>query len=296
MDLSERFGGASTRVISLLRELPADSIALAALFNSPVAQEAQKTGRRLHILATGKSDPRILLHLIRVVRERGYQILDTQNIQSKFWASVAVLLTRTALISTLNSWCATEHAGNSWKGNLYLWLEFLTNWNLTRTIVVSRKIHSALLKRGFDPHRVDLIYNAVSLDSQSVPDMRNELLHEYGIPSDAVICLAAGRLVPVKGYTYLVEAIARLKESLIYCFIIGNGELKDTLESQIRNVGLEAKIRLLGFAPHEQTLALIKACDIFVMPPLHEGTPVALLEAAALARPIILDVCCLLRR
>jgi glycosyltransferase involved in cell wall biosynthesis len=287
VDLSERFGGASTRVISLLRELPTDSIALAALFNSPVMQEAQKTGRQLHILATRKSDPRILLRLIRVVREGGYQILDTQNIQSKFWASLAALLTNTTLVSTLNSWYPGEHGRSSLKGNLYLRLEFLTNWKLARMIVVSREIYSALMKKGFTPSRVDMIPNAVALDSSSVPDMRNELLRQYGLSHDAKICLAAGRLVWVKGHVHLIEAFTTLKELPIYCFIVGDGELKEGLETKIHAANLTNNVKLLGYASHERTLALIKACDIFIMPSHYEGTPVALLEAAALARPII---------
>ena len=287
VDFSEQFGGASTRVISLLRGLPADSVALAALFESPVAQEARKTGRRVHILATRKSDPRILPRLIRLVREGGYQILDTQNIQSKFWASLAVLLTKTTLVSTLNSWYVGEHGKSSFRGNLYHWLEFLTNWRLARMIVVSGEIYSALMKIGFDPSLVDMIPNAVALDPASVSEVRNELLQQYGLSPNAVICLAAGRLVWVKGHAQLIDAFAALKETPVYCFIVGDGELKEALETQIHAASLENNVRLLGYAPHERTLALIKACDIFIMPSHYEGTPVALLEAAALARPII---------
>jgi glycosyltransferase involved in cell wall biosynthesis len=222
-----------------------------------------------------------------VVREGGYQILDTQNIQSKFWASLAALLTKTTLVSTLNSWYPGEHGRSSLKGNLYLWLEFLTNRKLARMIVVSREIYSALMKKGFAPSRVDMIPNAVALNSASVPDMRNELLRQYGLSPDATICLAAGRLVWVKGHAHLIDAFTTLKELPIYCFIVGDGELKEGLETKIQAANLTNNVKLLGYASHERTLALIKACDIFIMPSHYEGTPVALLEAAALARPII---------
>lgn len=287
VDLSERFGGASTRVVSLMRGLPKDAVALSALDGSPVAQEALMAGCRVHILGKRKSDPRILSRLIRVVQQGGYQILDSQNIQSKFWASLATLLTGTILVSTLNSWYANEHGRTSLKGKLYVGLEFLTNWKLARTIVVSREIYLALTNRGFDPFRVDMIPNAVALNPASVPNVRIELLQEHSLPSNAVVCLAAGRLVWAKGHAQLVEAFTFLKDLPIYCFIVGDGELKGPLEKQICDSGLENKVKLLGYAPHDRTLALIKACDVFIMPSHYEGTPIALLEAATLARPII---------
>lgn len=287
VDLSERFGGASARVISLLRGLPAGSVALAALQDSPVAREAQKAGCAVHILARRKSDVRILPRLIRVVRQGGFAILDTQNIQSKVWGSLAAALTGRIVVSTLNSWYAGEHGRSSFKGRVYQQLEFLTKWRLARTIVVSREIHAALLEHGYEPTRVDMIYNAVAVEPEAVADVRGELQREYSLPTEVAICLAAGRLVWVKGHSVLVEAFASLKAWPIYCFIVGDGELQETLEDQIQRLGLQEKVKLLGYAPHERTLALMKACDIFVMPSHYEGTPVALLEAAALARPIL---------
>lgn len=116
VDLSHQFGGSSTRVLGLLSALPPGQAGLAAIQGSPVFEQAKRMGLIAHPVGKGKTDWRILPNLVRLVREQGYQVLDTQNIQSKFWGSLAALWSGAALVSTLNSWYDFEHGGN-WKGN-----------------------------------------------------------------------------------------------------------------------------------------------------------------------------------
>jgi glycosyltransferase involved in cell wall biosynthesis len=73
----------------------------------------------------------------------------------------------------------------------------------------------------------------------------------------------------------------------LYCLIVGEGECKEELSAQIREAGLEARVRLLGYYAREDAMSILKSSDIFVMPSRYEGTPIALLEAAALACPIL---------
>lgn len=289
VDLSERFGGASSRVISQLRGFPHGTAALAALEGSPVAEGVKRNGGVVHIIGKRKTDPFILQNLVNLIRTEGYTVLDTQNVQSKFWAHLAAVRTGLPIVSTLNSWYANEHGSASLKGRVYGGLEFLTNRHLARYIAVSKDLHTSLVNTGVDPARIDLIYNAVSIDADTLPNMRPELNAQYNLPPNARTYLAAGRLVWVKGHTHMVSAFAKAKAAgmNLYGFIVGDGELREPLENQIREAGLEDRVFLLGYADHDRTLALIKSCDAFLMPSLYEGTPVAILEAMALSRPII---------
>jgi glycosyltransferase involved in cell wall biosynthesis len=287
VDLSERFGGASSRVISQLRGFPPGTAALAALEGSPVAEGVKQNGGVVHIVGRRKTDPFILKCLVSLIRTEGYTVLDTQNVQSKFWAHLAAGVTGLPIVSTLNSWYANEHGASSLKGRLYSGMEFLTNRHLARYIAVSKDIHASLVNTGVDPARIDLIYNAVSIDADALPDLRPELISQYKLPPNAHIHLAAGRLVWVKGHNHMISAFAKAKDMNLYGFIVGDGELREPLENQIREAGLEDRVFLLGYADHARTLALIKSCDVFLMPSLYEGTPVAILEAMALSRPII---------
>ena len=95
--------------------------------------------------------------------------------------------------------------------------------------------------------------------------------------------------MPQKGFDILIEAFAQIAAQVpdLYCLIIGDGEDREKLSTQIRAAGLEKRIRLLGYQDRPKAMSVLKSSDIFVMPSRYEGTPIALLEAAALGRPIL---------
>jgi len=127
------FGGANTRVLNLMRKLPREHVALAALQNSPVAIEAERAGLRVFIVGKNKTSWTIIPRLVSVIRSEKIQLVDTQNPQSKFWGSISARLTGVALVSTLNSWYANEHSAGSLRGIFYTLLELGTNFALDRS-------------------------------------------------------------------------------------------------------------------------------------------------------------------
>jgi glycosyltransferase involved in cell wall biosynthesis len=216
-------------------------------------------------------------------------VLDSQNIQSKFWANLAAILTRTALVSTLNSWYAHEHSTTWLKGRLYTSLELSTNQSLDLYITVSEKDRQMLLGSGIPEEAIELIYNTIDLDVSAVPGDPAWLKNEFNLPAPAMVCTGIGRLVPQKGFDILIEAFSKIASQIpdLYCLIIGEGDDKQKLSAQIRVAGLEDRFRLIGYFEREKAMSILKSSDIFVMPSRYEGTPIALLEAAALARPIL---------
>jgi glycosyltransferase involved in cell wall biosynthesis len=289
IDLSRNFGGANTRVLSLMQKMDHDRIALAALENSPVAIEAERAGLRVFVVGKNKGDLQILPRLISVIRQGGFQVLDAQNPQAKFWGSIVAKLTRAALVSTLNSWYGSEHGEKSLKGRLYTMLELGTNFALDRYVVVSRSIYEALIRHGINSDKIDLIHNAVEIQRSQNAKSSRDLIHALDLPPDAIILVAAGRLTWAKGYEDLISALKLVieEDQRVYCLVAGEGELRQKLETQIESVGLTKHIILLGHLPRMEVLSLMEAGDIFVMPSRSEGTPIALLEAAALKKPIL---------
>jgi len=289
VDLSNHYGGASSRVLSLMARAKPGTIALAGLESGAITKQARQLGLPVHALANHKADPRLFPRLVKLIRKEGYNILDTQNIQSKFWANLAALMTGTSLVSTLNSWYANEHGKTSFKGRIYTSLELLSNQSLDLYITVSEKDRQSLLKAGLPEEKIELIYNAVDINFSELRGDAEWLRQKFDLPPDSVVCTAVGRLVPVKGYDVLVSALQSLasKAPQLFCLIVGEGESKEELSAQIRGMDLEGRIRLLGYYDREKAMSILKASDIFVMPSRYEGTPIALLEAAALARPIL---------
>ena len=289
IDLSKRYGGSSTRVLSLLNKMDGVDIALAGLKSSPVVQAAMKLCIPVYVLGRKKYDPRILFNLVSLIRDKDFQVVDTHNIQSKIWGSIAASITGSALVSTIHSWYAHEHGKRSVRGFLYTAIELSTNRHLKYYITVSKKDQEMLLKSGISPDKINLIYNAVTFDPVSIPNCKDELKNKYEFPKNSIICTAVGRLVPVKGFDILVKAISKIanEQKKIHCLIVGDGELSAELKRLIQNLGMENRIKLTGYCERNNVLSILRASDIFIMSSLYEGTPIALLEAGLLGMSII---------
>jgi glycosyltransferase involved in cell wall biosynthesis len=289
LDLSKHYGGSNSRILSLMTRSKPGTIGLGGLKDGVITQQARQMGLKVHAVSAHKADPRLLFRLMQVIRQEGYNLLDSQNIQSKFWANLAALFTGTALVSTLNSWYAHEHSTTRLKGRFYTSLELMTNQALDLYITVSEKDRQMLLHSGIPESAIELIYNTIDLDVSAIPGDGGGLKKQFALPPDSIVCVGIGRLVPQKGFDILIEAFAQIASRVpeLHCLILGTGEDREKLAEQIRAAGLDARVRLLGYQDRARAMSILKSGDIFVMPSRYEGTPVALLEAAALARPIL---------
>jgi glycosyltransferase involved in cell wall biosynthesis len=108
-----------------------------------------------------------------------------------------------------------------------------------------------------------------------------------GLPSDALVVGSVGRLVWQKGHVHLLEAAARLGDSLpgVRYLIVGAGEEERRLRAQAQQHGLGDRVVFAGY--RHDVPAVMAAMDVFVLPSRRENMPQALLEAMAMGRAII---------
>jgi glycosyltransferase involved in cell wall biosynthesis len=113
------------------------------------------------------------------------------------------------------------------------------------------------------------------------------LRHELDLGPDDRLMVAVGNLYPVKGHVHAIDALARLKSRhpSLHLAISGRGELESALLARAREHGLERRVHLLGL--RSDVPAVLAAADLFVLPSLSEGLPLALLEAMFAGCPIV---------
>jgi glycosyltransferase involved in cell wall biosynthesis len=289
LDLSIRYGGGSARALGLLEGFDG-AAELACLAGSPVQRMARSTGRSIHVVARRKSDPRIPLRLRRLIETTPFQVVDTQNPQSKLHATVACTGTRVALVSTLNSWYPLEHEGRL-KGRLYGAIERFTKARTDAFVAVAPEILSSIAAAGIDPTKTVLVPNAVAADDGSIAHdvARRALQDRFGFPAESPIVCTVGRLVEAKGLDVLLDAVATIVPAhpAVRLLVVGSGHLRDELETRVDAIGLRDRVRFAGFLDQADTATVVAGSDVFVMASRTEGLPIALLEAAAAARPII---------
>ena len=149
---------------------------------------------------------------------------------------------------------------------------------------------SAYLKKiicnwGVNPEKITVIYNGFEFNGLSVG--KSVLRHKLGITGTVII--SAGRLVPWKGFSALIDALAEVKKEIpdASLLIAGIGPLKDKLEKQAKDRCLNESVIFLGKVPQISLFEFVKAADIFVLNTDYEGFSHQLLETMALGTPII---------
>jgi glycosyltransferase involved in cell wall biosynthesis len=153
-----------------------------------------------------------------------------------------------------------------------------------RTLAVSSPLADDLRRDLIAPaSRISMIANGVRSSRRERPTLRAELR----LRADDRLLVSIGNLYPVKGHEYLLEAIARLNDrhATVHLAIAGRGLLADTLAAHARDLGIGDRVHLLGL--RSDVSAVLAAADIFVLPSLSEGLPLALLEAMFAGCPIV---------
>lgn len=117
----------------------------------------------------------------------------------------------------------------------------------------------------------------------------------YRIPGQPVRLATVGRLVEKKGIEYAIRAVAQQIErfpELTY-FIIGDGPLKQSFESLIRDLKAESHIHLLGWKDESEIIEILDSCHLFIAPSVtasdgNQDAPINVLkEAMAMGLPVI---------
>lgn len=104
-----------------------------------------------------------------------------------------------------------------------------------------------------------------------------------GVPVDAPMVLVAGLLNAAKGQDLAIDAIGKLDG--VHLVLAGHGEDQAALESQVKRLGLQARVHLLGW--REDLAGLMAAADLLLLPSRWEGMPYVVLEAMAAGKPVL---------
>lgn len=161
------------------------------------------------------------------------------------------------------------------------------NW---RVVGVSQAVRDYLLScgAGFSVSNTVQIDNAIDIaHAERCQLPRAQAREALALPADAFVFGTIGRLVPVKAHLHLIQAFARIHKRYpqAVVVIIGEGRTRAELEAAVVEYGLEGRVFLPG--AKEDALQYVRAYDVFVMPSLSEGLPLALLEAMSGHLPII---------
>ena len=155
-------------------------------------------------------------------------------------------------------------------------------------IMVSDTMRAIISRHGVDPNKLVWIRNAIDSNYFRRLAIRDEQFREsLGIPIDALIIGAVGRLNGEKDYPNLLSAAQLLLRNRknLYFVIAGKGELEQELRQMVANKNLADRVIFLGhFHDIRKVFTLM---DIYVLSSTREGLPNTVLEAMAMEVPIV---------
>lgn len=224
-----------------------------------------------------------LRELERIIRAEAIDVVHANLYAGETWGRVAALLTRTPIV--------THKRGIPFKSRKpqNVLVDWLLNLASDRIIVVNPSIQRHLRRlQPLPAAKFSVILPGVApalwrpASSEEVARLRREL----GLEGGRVVT-TVGRIRPLKGQRYLLEAIPTVLASCpdTTFLFVGHGAREAELRTRAMELGVEREALFLG--GRSDVRELLSLSDVFALPSLSEASPIALMEAAFVGVPAV---------
>lgn len=221
-----------------------------------------------------------ILRIRRIIKNRKVEVIHACSGYTAISGILASLFLNLPIIYTLQM-----PVSFSWWTRLFF--SFFGR-RINQHIAGSKAIAQSVDQGGlsFTSQKVDsVIYYGVDL-RRFVPMDSDNAKCFLGLQGNSVVG-AVGRLIPRKGYDYLIHAIPKIKKVFpdIKLVLTGDGEEENNLRLLANRLGIEKDVVFLG--TRRDIPDVLSSFDVFVLPSLSEGLGIVILEAFALGKPVV---------
>jgi glycosyltransferase involved in cell wall biosynthesis len=230
--------------------------------------------------------------LSKLIREGKYDavLCFVGYVRATFWiACRAAKSSNTAFLFGTDTNTLAPRDGRKWKSTVkkIFWPRLFRLAD--QVIVPSSGARDLILSLGLAPERVTLTPYSVDNDwwmKQSAAVDRSAVRASWGVSASDAVILFCAKLQPWKRPGDLLRAFAEAKLSNALLVIAGDGPLRSELESQAEDLGIEKRVRFLGFENQSQLPAVYTSADLMVLPSEYEPFAVVVNEAMCCGCPV----------
>jgi glycosyltransferase involved in cell wall biosynthesis len=280
--------GAERVVITLSTELATQGVdvVVGAFDNTAkdsrleVLEVAERHGlETVALRCRGRLDRKAVLGLRQFVTERKIDVIHSHGPKANLYAYLAAPNYGPALVSTCHSWYF-----NSAIERIMSFTDGIVLTRFDAVVAVSDPIQRKLRRRGVRRDRVEMIPNGINCAAFA---RRSGDARDQRRPRRGLVFGTAARLSPEKGFNHLVDAAAAVlaahPEARFH--VAGDGPESEALLAQVHQLEIASRFIFLGAV--SDMAGFYADIDVFVLPSLTEGMPMALMEAMSAGKPVV---------
>jgi len=279
-------GGAQSQLLEVARRLPRDRFACSVISLSATRTRLleQFSAADVHVTLidqSGKWSWACFLKLHRSLRTAHPHIVHTWLFTADLYGRLAAWAARVPIV------VSSVRSVETGKKPHYIWVDRLLQ-RITDTITVNAEaIRPVLVHRDrIRPEKIWTIYNGVDLSAFSPTAANGAFRRAWRFGTDPVVGMVC-RLMPEKDPLTFVRAAALVARAIPAArfVIVGDGPMQEALSHEANRLRIMERMTLTGFRP--ERAAVLQAMDVVVLSSLYEGCANAILEAMAMAKPVV---------
>jgi glycosyltransferase involved in cell wall biosynthesis len=185
----------------------------------------------------------------------------------------------------------TEHAVWELHRKPTYWANLLTFHRANHVFAVSDHVNASIryprALRFLPMPPVETLYHGIDLAAVDQWGGPNGVRQELGIPPEAPLIGSVANFEPMKGQEHLLRALVHVRHAIpeARTVLVGHGRFERQMRQRASRLGLSDTIIFTGYRADAPRVA--GAFDVFVLPSVHEGLSIALIEAMAQGRPSV---------
>jgi len=277
-------GGAENLLVATVKEMAQrDYNVMVGYIYGPgtLASQLKSFGAEVVDLSLkGKIDPLVIIKLFFLIKKKRIDIVHTHLVHASI---VGRISSRLAGVKAIIS---TRHYGYNPKEKSFMhWLERKTSYLNKKIIAISQAVREYMIKQqNYDSEKLVVFYNAVDLSDFNPQYQRKATEDNNGYMIGSV-----GHLHPQKGHDVLIKAFALVAKECprAKLVIAGDGDLRTYLQKLVSQLRMEGNVAFLGVQEHSQVINILGYIELFVLASNWEGFGIAIIEAMAMAKPVI---------
>jgi glycosyltransferase involved in cell wall biosynthesis len=291
-------GGAETWLMNVLRHIDRDNFQMDFLVHTTqegaYSDQARALGSKIIFCPHVRKPRRYAADLRKILHEYGpYNVIHTHVhhfsgyiLKIAEQANVPIRIVHSHIDCSLQEAHATP-LRRLYLGLMRLWISKYATLGLGCSHEAANDLFGSAWKT--DP-RWQIFYCGIDLTPFHSSVSRAAVRAELGIQQNAFVIGHVGRFTEQKNHRFLVEVAAEVAKRCpdMHLLLIGVGSVRPAIEQSVTQFGLDDRVTFAG-ARFDVPRLMLGAMDVFVMPSLHEGLPVASIEAQASGLPLVLS-------